>query len=365
MTYFDILPFELLNNLFLKFSYHDSLFVMNHTRTQFKRLYSRPIFWKEQWRYRFSTLVEAPIDCEEAYKKYRSFERVYGDVYACAEQGLDILLFQFLPTEKNKYNEHYQYGSQQIAFGMVFCKAATGGHISLMNKLIDMSKDLDIKLNYNGPLAHAVSTKQLEAVKLLFEKGADWYDMCLIWAAFHGSMDIAKFILENHNKIDHQFYGSITISDFIKRDKLNRLDEALRSAIQKGHLELVKLLIAHGATNLNDSILYSFRGGYVDIARFLLEKGANNYSECLKFLENDQKTYNYMIENSKPGDSAMTILLKSSHNGISSFLIDRVKNYDDLVRVSQINQIIFDLVLESYKAGVFTKRKYDEIACEN
>jgi ankyrin repeat protein len=88
------------------------------------------------------------------------------------------------------------------------------------------------------PLVSAAAANQSEAVRLLLDRGADINKKlkrgptALMIASFHGDIEMVKLLLSNGADVNADCDG----------------DTALRWAKQKGHPDVVNLLIASGAT---------------------------------------------------------------------------------------------------------------------
>ena len=134
------------------------------------------------------------------------------------------------------------------------------------------------------PLSMASHRGNLDLVNALFQYGANPLlpnlksgSTPLIQAAHFGHVHVVKCILqyESHGKLDSQTYWNEIVNQ-----SNHRKTTALMRACQEGHLDIVKLLISHGAnvnaTNKDQmtSLLLSSQRGHVDIVKILILNGA-------------------------------------------------------------------------------------------
>ena len=142
------------------------------------------------------------------------------------------------------------------------------------SKLIDNNSNLLFEKTGLGetPLHYLAVENQLEAVKLLYSKGADLNTIndCAVTplseAASLGYTDMVKFLLENGARIKQVPEG----------------DPILHEAIRSGNPEIVDLLVKHGAdinttdclgqTPLHESASEDER---LEVTMYLVRKGVN------------------------------------------------------------------------------------------
>jgi ankyrin repeat protein len=144
----------------------------------------------------------------------------------------DCGLIQVL-TEKNSNNHQCQR--------TLMDRAVRQGYQSEVERLLDAGVCIDAEDNQGGtPLLRAIDSGRLDMVKCLVNRGANIRhkdklnrDM-LHGGAVNGQANIIQFLLEIDDSLD-----------------VNRKDEnsytALHDAVRKGHVEVVKVLLAHGA----------------------------------------------------------------------------------------------------------------------
>jgi ankyrin repeat protein len=174
--------------------------------------------------------------------------------------------------------------------------------------LIELGADINAR-NKNGetPLYIAVQTGSEEGIKLLSEQGADinikdiYGNSPLHYAAGIGQLEIVKLLIKEwgddvvkakNNNNESALHcaakgGHVQVVDLLirhgakteNRDKYG--NSPLHCAAEAGELEVVKLLIEWGyninaKNNNNESALhYAARKGHAEVSRFLIEKGIN------------------------------------------------------------------------------------------
>ena len=135
------------------------------------------------------------------------------------------------------------------------------GHIAIVKMLIEAGvKDEKI---INEAFVHACIYGRLDIAKYLVDIGANIEylpdDNCscsaLVYAARLGEVNVVKFLLSAGAK--------------------NNLEDALRSAIGSGHIEIVKMLLATGIFVTPDDLIVACNGGHREIVELLLQAGAD------------------------------------------------------------------------------------------
>jgi hypothetical protein len=124
--------------------------------------------------------------------------------------------------------------------------------------LLTYLKEDGVKGNYC--LSHAAFAGQLEAMRLLVEMGATWFDRALAFAAQEGELESMRLAVE---------MGAI---DF---------DRALFCAAGEGQLEAIRLLVEMGATDFNGALHYAAKAGQLEAMRLAVEMGATDFNIAL------------------------------------------------------------------------------------
>jgi Ankyrin repeats (3 copies) len=113
----------------------------------------------------------------------------------------------------------------------------------------------DVNTYGGGPLLYSIYNGNLQMIKLLVKKGADFTvrrSCALRYAAEDGYLDIVKYAKEKH---------------YIKIDLYNQY--ALRYSAQNNHLPVFKFLLRHGA-DINYAISWCAKKNHVYVIRCLI-----------------------------------------------------------------------------------------------
>ena len=141
-------------------------------------------------------------------------------------------------------------------------------------------------------LFDVIETGSYEDVKLLLEKRTDISqtnaggDTALIYAARKGHLEIVKLLLENGADVSHQnnegYTALIWAANIGELEVVRINDTEWIYAARKGDLEIVKLLVEHGADVSHATKYTGFTGliwaafnGHLEIAKLLVENGAD------------------------------------------------------------------------------------------
>jgi hypothetical protein len=142
-----------------------------------------------------------------------------------------------------------------------FGKAASCGHLHVINFFISLGYDLD-----------------------------EYYDCALIKSAKYGHLDIVEFLL-NSNRCSSSGKTDALVKSAINK-KFNALnyilhgiyeneeinitsDEALRSSIESGYLHIVKYFVDHGCKLQNTHLQLAVKNKHWPVAKYLVHKGCN------------------------------------------------------------------------------------------
>ena len=163
--------------------------------------------------------------------------------------------------------------------------AAHTGNVEVLKLLIKLGLS-----DKNGALKAAVFSGQIDAVKYLYECGADLKCNDLLpFSTKH--FNVLKFLIENG--VDVHYYDDAAIKWASQHGYLDSVqylinvganihvedEEPLKLAIKYGKLDVVKLLYKNGARikDDDDSITVVVQLGYTDIIEFLFENGVDMY----------------------------------------------------------------------------------------
>jgi ankyrin repeat protein len=192
-------------------------------------------------------------------------------------------------------------------------QASLRGHVDVVNYLIERGAR-----DFNPALEQACAGGHLEVVKLLVAQGTR-HPWAMDFAARQGHFDIVKYLLDHSDKNGWminwmyrairlavqtgyfdvfksmitlstnsreigRFLGSMAGHGQLEAVKYclnldithDDLEWALTRAARKGHLEVVKYLLAHGATNVDNGLLAAIQGGHLPIVIYVVQSGATN-----------------------------------------------------------------------------------------
>lgn len=271
-NYISCLPTELFTSLFLYFSSDE----LHHTLSQveqlseFRRLFTLRVFWKELWSRDISSVVPVPND---SYTKYIEILEYMNEsqlnisrISKLAEHGYDKL---FYPLITNFYEHELALQSvakgghielvEKLLKGMskrdienssVLSFAAENGNMILINRLLEL---IDSQIEYKCALAMGARHGHMQVVNKMLELGVTNYNWGLIYAAEGGHIDIVQKMLD------------------LGATNYNR---AMQFAANKGHIKIVKIMLEKGATNFNSVISTIVNK---DIIKLLLDYGADDY----------------------------------------------------------------------------------------
>lgn len=275
-------------------------------------------------------------------------------------------------------------------------KASQKGHLEVVKYLISKGANMDYLRSHihSTALMWASSEGHLEIVKVLVENGADLNikgssgDTALIEASCGGHFEIVKVLVEggadvnirnNTNRTALEKSATDEIWDYLE-DKTNDINlnyalvnfvchnnlgkvkyliekrgadingengQPLRTAsTEKGHLEMVKYLVEHGADvnakcgskypDLETALSNASEGGYLEMMKYLLANGAiiDGYVLCETASYGSVESMKLLIENGADinsadiqasngkGDTALIIALKYKNTPMVQLLIE-------------------------------------------
>ncbi|CAD6198096.1 unnamed protein product [Caenorhabditis auriculariae] len=195
--------------------------------------------------------------------------------------------------------------------------AAAAGQPECVKELLDTGNCSIEHFNLNGhcALMEAASSGRLDIVKMLVEAGApsnyinlnsEFKESALTLASYKGNIDIVRYLLETYEASQN-----VQVKEY---DRGEELHTSVMEACMDGHMEVVQLLLDHGApVNLNtDSfespLTLACCGGHHELAKLLLDNGA--YLEAT----NDEN-YTPLMEASREGHlNVVEVLLAHGAN---------------------------------------------------
>ncbi|KAL4784046.1 ankyrin repeat-containing domain protein [Aspergillus varians] len=166
--------------------------------------------------------------------------------------------------------------------------AAFNGHTTVIQKLISEGKENAHQADEIGTTALLWSSwaGQYEASKLLIREGAavnavsQRYGTPLLVAALKGHRNIVQLLLENGADINqHCGKKRQTQTSYTRKPEEIYLSShtgtALWAASLMGHFDIVQFLLQNGSTEIDFALMSASRGGYVNVIKLLIDHGAD------------------------------------------------------------------------------------------
>lgn len=179
--------------------------------------------------------------------------------------------------------------------------ACAGGHEECVRALLDNGANVeDHNENGHTPLMEAASAGHVGVAKILLEHGAginthsnEFKESALTLACYKGHLDMVRFLLAAGADREH---------------KTDEMHTALMEASMDGHVEVARLLLDSGAQvnmptdSFESPLTLAACGGHVELAMLLLERGAN-------IEEVNDEGYTPLMEAAREGHEEMVALL--------------------------------------------------------
>lgn len=169
--------------------------------------------------------------------------------------------------------------------------ACGGGQLEIAKMMVSRGAhyfDEGLRIAYSGQYSNGYP--HLKLVEFMIDQGATNFDQCLHYACSEGYVELAKIII---CKWKDRTGGGVDVEEAVW---INYINEGLKRACAGKHIELVKLMVQNGATNLDESLtgLIKYHNNKPNnkadpIIRWLASKGAK-YGE-FKLFENDNNHY--------------------------------------------------------------------------
>ncbi|XP_047998051.1 ankyrin repeat and KH domain-containing protein 1-like isoform X4 [Leguminivora glycinivorella] len=182
--------------------------------------------------------------------------------------------------------------------------ACAGGHEECVSALLDNGANVeDHNENGHTPLMEAASAGHVGVAKILLKHGAginthsnEFKESALTLACYKGHLDMVRFLLAAGADREH---------------KTDEMHTALMEASMDGHVEVARLLLDSGAQvssvnmptdSFESPLTLAACGGHVELAMLLLERGAN-------IEEVNDEGYTPLMEAAREGHEEMVALL--------------------------------------------------------
>lgn len=178
------------------------------------------------------------------------------------------------------------------ALGKELEDAATQGHAGRVRHLLDersgmFRKSFDREVLF-GAVMGAAGADSVDCLKLLFDAGASykpqgyWSGRPMAKAAGNGATKAVQFLLEKGSGVDDGYYTTPIVE-----------------AAKNGHLEMVKMLHAHGSKYFHSVLEYAAKGGHLDIVKYAVEQGQKPTASHVKSaaMSDDPAVLKWFFEN--------------------------------------------------------------------
>jgi ankyrin repeat protein len=113
------------------------------------------------------------------------------------------------------------------------------------------------------------------------------YSSAMAGAAEGGHMDIVELMLE-HGATNYDYAmagaaegGHMDIVELMLEHGATDFDFVMKAAATRGHMDIVELMLEHGATNYDVAMEDAAYEGHMDIVELMLELGANSYDYAM------------------------------------------------------------------------------------
>ncbi|HLK55779.1 MAG TPA: ankyrin repeat domain-containing protein [Chthonomonadaceae bacterium] len=185
--------------------------------------------------------------------------------------------------------------------------AADKGNLKMVQLLLDHGANVNSAARFGSALTHAALNKNIAIVRLLLAHRADpnigdYHETLPMLVASEGDTKIMKLLLDAGADIHATGHAGAT---------------ALSSAAFSGNVEMVRLVVSHGAdVNNNDdwrgrtAIMAAAEYGHYAAVDYLLRHGAK-----INVRSHD--------EDEKPGDTALTLAAREGHLDVLKLLLAR------------------------------------------
>jgi ankyrin repeat protein len=189
-----------------------------------------------------------------------------------------------------EYVEFIKYSLEDFKTNAIVSIAHNLSIINNINLIKYIYKTFDLKLSkhiYDEILVYTIMYNNcIETVKFFIQQDAnDTNHQSMYVALQRGYIEIIKLlILKNNHDLNNNTYIH---KYFIHPYDLNN---CMMAAAKYGHIEIVKFFIKQGANNWNEGLFGALEGGHLDIAEFFIKKGANNIRRCIEIAQRHNYT---------------------------------------------------------------------------
>ncbi|XP_006891291.1 PREDICTED: ankyrin repeat and KH domain-containing protein 1 [Elephantulus edwardii] len=200
--------------------------------------------------------------------------------------------------------------SQSATGNTALTYACAGGFVDIVKVLLNEGANIeDHNENGHTPLMEAASAGHVEVARVLLDHGAginthsnEFKESALTLACYKGHLDMVRFLLAAGADQEH---------------KTDEMHTALMEACMDGHVEVARLLLDSGAQvnmpadSFESPLTLAACGGHVELAALLIERGAN-------LEEVNDEGYTPLMEAAREGHEEMVALLLAQGANINA-----------------------------------------------
>ena len=151
-----------------------------------------------------------------------------------------------------------------------------------------ITTDYDRRRSEEKIFLQAAEEGNILAVLEELKRGCDNYKDAMIYAGLGGNIKIVQMMMNRYEKSIGEYAFDTTSMfppeeirvhpNYIYSNQYPCYDLTMFFAADKGHIEIVKLMIEKGASDFEEGLYVASRNGHIDIAKLMIEKGAANYN---------------------------------------------------------------------------------------
>lgn len=251
---------------------------------------------RQIWVRRNKTMIEI-LETLEGYFNYGPLEFIVID-------------HEIIVLNINMSMYHLLYNINNDPRNTILRTAAKYGHLEMIKYLY--SQGVDIHVDNDLALQFAVDNGHLETIKYLHSLNANIHvddNLPLLSAAANGDLEIVKYLHNNGANINAHNYqaiewaarsGQLEVVEYLHSHYSGQdiniiyvLNDALKSAVDHGHPEMVKYLVNHGANNHN--LEFVDEVNRLEITKYLYSQGFNFYTLRYAAMYDDLDALKYFI----------------------------------------------------------------------
>lgn len=316
ISHLESLPIELLYSILMNLDYRDIL-KLCQVSTRLSWVCQDWSFWADKaWRkFEFPRDLFNQTAQTDPRKRFQEVQEYYENpnwplidgairgqfdlVKYSLSHGADDLVYAMAEAANNGHDNLMRYLMSQIppdnpdTLKIALAAAARGGHSDLVKYLLSLDSSTS---NLDEALEGAAQSHNLDLVNELISLGATDLNLALLEAARKGSIDIMLSLL-SHGATDLKLAlrraatsGNLNVIQYFINPNRSRprpqswqyrysginVMEIITTAIDAGHLPIVKYLVEQGHYDLNKLLRIAANRQRLDIVKYLIGQGAND-----------------------------------------------------------------------------------------